>query len=307
MIEPEVPRRHRIVHRPTHLYFQQVAHRQRFHRDMFFPLIRIHRSLAADGGIKLLDIRRRRLHHAPVRFPHPHVANLQRVEAGSERIDKQSKVAHSSLGIHSDAHHRIARTFSVRLIVHLGLEKFNDKGRVCRGRRRSRRGLPSFRFFRRSGRRLLTPRVRGKEGKRDQQQNNRGLEHSKIPLMLTSDDSNPEKTIATGIYGLPRKKRGTMARAPVSEVNCKLAQAFAGESPRVKPGAGRISGRTTFGSAAGAPWGGTVGGVRGFSGSGLPSMGSFTSLASRTSRTSNACAMLSSVSLCVERRFFAAS
>src|SRR5579871_457773 len=59
--------------------------------------------------------------------------------------------------------------------------------------------------------------------------------------------------------------------------------AFAGFSPRVNPGAGRNSGRTTLGSVLGAACGGGVGGVRGFSGSGLPSIRSFTSLASITS------------------------
>src|SRR6516162_3794616 len=73
-----------------------------------------------------------------------------------------------------------------------------------------------------------------------------------------------------------------------SYLKLNLPHAFAGESPRVNPGAGRISGRTIFGSVAGAPCGGGVGGVRGFSGSGLPSIRSFTSLASSTSRSSNA-------------------
>src|SRR5574340_1009325 len=96
---------------------------------------------------------------------------------------------------------------------------------------------------------------------------------------------------------LRRKKVGArIDRAPTVQKLKDAVYALAGFSPRVKPGAGRSSGRTTLGSVPGAACGGGVGGVRGLSGSGFPSMSSFTSLASMTSRSRSAWATRSSVS-----------
>src|ERR1700730_1321712 len=104
------------------------------------------------------------------------------------------------------------------------------------------------------------------------------------------------------------EKEEAQLAAPLGENRpIRKCYAFAGFSPRVKPGAGRSSGRTTLGSALGAACGGGVGGVRGFSGSGLFSIKSFTSLASITSRSSSASAMRSRVSRFADRRALARS
>src|SRR6266436_9704272 len=67
--------------------------------------------------------------------------------------------------------------------------------------------------------------------------------------------------------------------------------------PLLKPGAGRSSGRgAALGSAPGNGCGGEGGVGRTFSGSGLFSRSSFSSTASRTSRSNNAAAIRSSVS-----------
>src|SRR5882762_10142046 len=104
----------------------------------------------------------------------------------------------------------------------------------------------------------------------------------------------------------PLEKRRAQHCCAVIRKATRAAQALAGFSPRVKPGAGRSSGRTTLGSVLGAACVGGGGGGS-FSGSGLPSISSFTSLASITSRSSSACAMRSSVSRFLDRSFFAAS
>src|SRR6202030_608537 len=97
------------------------------------------------------------------------------------------------------------------------------------------------------------------------------------------------------------EEKGRRKSAPLTMRFSFYDYAFAGFSPRVNPGAGRSSGRTTLGSVLGAACGGGGGGVRSFSGSGLFSISSFTSLASMTSRSSSARAMRSRVSLLLER------
>src|SRR5882724_10235472 len=104
----------------------------------------------------------------------------------------------------------------------------------------------------------------------------------------------------------PHEKRRAQHCCALLANATRVVQALAGFSPRVKPGAGRSSGRTTLGSVLGAACVGGGGGGS-FSGSGLPSMSSFTSLASMTSRSSSACAMRSRVSRLLDRSFFAAS
>src|SRR6267378_3184815 len=69
-------------------------------------------------------------------------------------------------------------------------------------------------------------------------------------------------------YAVHLKKEGRSTAAPYQE-KLQVGQAFAGVSPRVKPGAGRSSGRTTLGSVLGAACVGGGGGS--LSGSGLPS------------------------------------
>src|SRR5438105_157100 len=98
---------------------------------------------------------------------------------------------------------------------------------------------------------------------------------------------------------LHEKKSAT--RAPFLCLQKQICvYALAGFSPRVKPGAGRNSGRTVLGSTlgAGGAWGG---GVRGLCVGGVPFMSSFTSEASMTSRSSNACATRSRTSRLPER------
>src|ERR1700682_2802219 len=117
--------------------------------------------------------------------------------------------------------------------------------------------------------------------------------------LLRKGSPEGQKSVLTELdWASPRQSSEMADRScPCPEPNLPAAYALAGESPRVNPGAGRNSGRTTFGSALVAPCGGGGGGGRGCSGISLPSSSIRTSLASRTSRSSSAVAILSSVSL----------
>src|SRR5260370_34840790 len=67
---------------------------------------------------------------------------------------------------------------------------------------------------------------------------------------------SPERFPIAGIVLLQGKKVGARYIVPLRLPKSDLRYAFAGFSPRVKPGAGRSSGRTSLGSAEGAACGG---------------------------------------------------
>src|SRR4051812_36710019 len=77
MIKPEMVGSNGIANCPACIDFQKVPHRQGFDRYVLLALVSVHRSLTANGGVKLLNIGGGSFDNTAVRFANSSVENLK--------------------------------------------------------------------------------------------------------------------------------------------------------------------------------------------------------------------------------------